>query len=83
METNSVSKLLFEQYGKKWYFITTDYAFGHGLQAGFEASLKEAGGTELGADSGAARQHRLLVLSDQGAIDQPGRASSCCSPATT
>jgi branched-chain amino acid transport system substrate-binding protein len=49
METNSVSKLLLT-YGKKWYFITTDYAFGHGLQAGFEASLKEAGGTELGND---------------------------------
>jgi branched-chain amino acid transport system substrate-binding protein len=49
METNSVSKLLLG-YGKKWYFITTDYAFGHGLQAGFEASLKDAGGTELGAD---------------------------------
>jgi branched-chain amino acid transport system substrate-binding protein len=50
METNSVSKLLLTSYGKKWYFITTDYAFGHGLQAGFEASLKEAGGTELGND---------------------------------
>ncbi|MGO9786444.1 MAG: ABC transporter substrate-binding protein [Stellaceae bacterium] len=49
METNSVSKLLLT-YGKKWYFIVTDYAFGHGLQAGFEASLKDAGGTELGAD---------------------------------
>jgi branched-chain amino acid transport system substrate-binding protein len=50
METNSVSKLLLTSYGKKWYFITTDYAFGHALQAGFEASLKEASGTELGAD---------------------------------
>ncbi len=50
METNSVSKLLLDKYGKKWYFITTDYAFGHGLQVGFEASLKTAGGTELGAD---------------------------------
>ena len=50
METNSVSKLLLSSYGKKWYFITTDYAFGHGLQAGFEASLKAADGTELGAD---------------------------------
>ena len=28
METNSVSKLLLKNYGKKWYFITTDYAFG-------------------------------------------------------
>jgi len=50
METNSVSDLLLKKYGKKWYFITTDYAFGHSLQQGFEASLKIAGGTELGAD---------------------------------
>jgi branched-chain amino acid transport system substrate-binding protein len=50
METNSVSQLLLGKYGKKWYFITTDYAFGHALQKGFEASLKAAGGSELGAD---------------------------------
>jgi len=50
METNSVSKLLLTSYGKKWYFITTDYAFGHSLQDGFEASLKTADGTKLGAD---------------------------------
>jgi branched-chain amino acid transport system substrate-binding protein len=50
METNSVSKLLLDSYGKKWYFITTDYAFGHSLQEGFEASLKQADGTEAGAD---------------------------------
>jgi branched-chain amino acid transport system substrate-binding protein len=50
METNSVSELLLGKYGKKWYFITTDYAFGHALQKGFEASLKQASGTELGAD---------------------------------
>jgi branched-chain amino acid transport system substrate-binding protein len=49
METNSVSKLLFDKYGKKWYFLTPDYAFGHTLQQGFEASLKEFGGTEEGA----------------------------------
>jgi branched-chain amino acid transport system substrate-binding protein len=50
METNSVSKTLFNKYGKKWYFITPDYAFGHTLQQGFEASLKQFGGTEVGAD---------------------------------
>ena len=49
METNSVSKLLFDKYGKKWYFLTPDYAFGHTLQQGFEASLKKFGGTEVGA----------------------------------
>ncbi len=49
METNSVSQTLFNKYGKKWYFITPDYAFGHTLQQGFEASLKKFGGTEVGA----------------------------------
>ena len=49
METNSVSKVLFDKFGKKWYFITPDYSFGHTLQQGFEASLKKFGGTEVGA----------------------------------
>ncbi|HUJ26187.1 MAG TPA: ABC transporter substrate-binding protein, partial [Myxococcales bacterium] len=49
METNSVASTLFSKYGKKWYFITPDYAFGHTLQIGFEAALKQNGGTELGA----------------------------------
>jgi branched-chain amino acid transport system substrate-binding protein len=49
METNSVSKTLFSKYGKKWYFLTPDYAFGHTLQQGFEAALKQYGGTEAGA----------------------------------
>ena len=50
METNSISKVLFDKYGKKWYFLTPDYAFGHTLQEGFEASLKKFGGTKAGAD---------------------------------
>ncbi len=50
METNSVAATLFNKFGKKWYFITPDYAFGHTLQSGFEASLKKFGGTEVGAD---------------------------------
>jgi branched-chain amino acid transport system substrate-binding protein len=49
METNSVSNTLFNKYGKKWYFLTPDYAFGHTLQQGFEAALKANHGTELGA----------------------------------
>ncbi|HEY5211152.1 MAG TPA: ABC transporter substrate-binding protein [Stellaceae bacterium] len=49
METNSVASTLAGKYGKKWYFITPDYAFGHTLQQGFEAYLKANGGTELGA----------------------------------
>src|SRR6185312_11075878 len=50
METNSVSDLLFKKYGKKWHFITPDYAFGHTLQKGLETNLKRLGGTETGAE---------------------------------
>jgi branched-chain amino acid transport system substrate-binding protein len=49
METNSVAQTLFTKYGKKWYFITPDYAFGHTLQQGFEVFLKAHGGIETGA----------------------------------
>ena len=49
METDAVSATLFKKYGKRWYFITPDYAFGHMLQAGFEAALKANHGTETGA----------------------------------
>jgi branched-chain amino acid transport system substrate-binding protein len=49
METSSVAKTLFTKYGKRWYFLTPDYAFGHTLQQGFEAALKQFGGTEVGA----------------------------------
>jgi branched-chain amino acid transport system substrate-binding protein len=48
MEANSVSQLLFEKYGKKWHFITPDYAFGHTLQSAAEANLKKLGGTVTG-----------------------------------
>ena len=34
IEANAVSGSLIKNYGKKWYFITPDYAFGHTLQAG-------------------------------------------------
>ena len=48
MEANAVSELLFKDYGKKWYFITPDYAFGHTLFQGCEADLKKLGGTVAG-----------------------------------
>ena len=73
METNSVSKLLFEKFGKKWYFITPDYAFGHTLQQGFEASLKKFGGTEVGASLTPLGTTDFSLLPDQGAGRQAGR----------
>ncbi|MGO8869630.1 MAG: ABC transporter substrate-binding protein [Alphaproteobacteria bacterium] len=48
MEANSVAELLFNKYGKKWHFITPDYAFGHTLQEAAAADLKKYGGTVTG-----------------------------------
>ena len=48
MEANSVAELLFTKYGKKWHFITPDYAFGHTLQKAAAADLQKLGGTMTG-----------------------------------
>jgi len=48
MEANSVSDLLFNKYGKKWHFITPDYAFGHTLQKACADNLQKLGGTTTG-----------------------------------
>ncbi len=43
-----IAKTLADKFGKKWYFITPDYAFGHTEQAAFAKLLKGMGGTVLG-----------------------------------
>jgi branched-chain amino acid transport system substrate-binding protein len=48
MEANAVSNLLFQKYGKKWHFITPDYAFGHTLQKACADNLQKLGGTITG-----------------------------------
>jgi branched-chain amino acid transport system substrate-binding protein len=48
MEANSVSELLYNKYGKKWHFITPDYAFGHTLYQACTDNLKKLGGTVTG-----------------------------------
>ena len=48
MEANSISQLLFTKYGKKWHFITPDYAFGHTLQKACLDNLQKLGGTMTG-----------------------------------
>src|SRR3974390_3416789 len=47
-EANSVSDLLFSKYGKKWHFITPDYAFGHTLYDACSADLQKLGGSVTG-----------------------------------
>lgn len=50
MEANAVTPALIKNAGKKWYYITPDYAFGHTLQAGLEKACAKYGGSKVGAD---------------------------------
>ena len=50
MEANAVAPALVRDGGKKWYYITPDYAFGHTLQAGLENAGAKLGVTKIGAD---------------------------------
>ncbi|MGC9269715.1 ABC transporter substrate-binding protein [Acidiphilium sp.] len=49
MLTSGDFETLFKKFGKSWYFITTDYAFGHAEQADYTKQLKAAGGKVLGS----------------------------------
>jgi branched-chain amino acid transport system substrate-binding protein len=50
MEASAVASTLIKTAGKKWYYLTPDYAFGHTLQAGLEKAAAKLGGTKLGGD---------------------------------
>ena len=41
-------KTLFDKFGKDWYFLTPDYAYGHSLQKDYATQLAKAGGKVLG-----------------------------------
>jgi len=49
MDSSAIAQTLIEKFGKKWYFLTPDYAYGHSVQAGFEKILKASGGTSSGS----------------------------------
>ena len=49
-EGAAVASVLISKAGKKWYYITADYAFGHTLQAGMEKAAAPLGGIKVGAD---------------------------------
>src|SRR3974390_2505004 len=49
MDANAIATTLIDKFGKKWYFLTPDYAYGHSVQAAFEKILKAAGGTSAGS----------------------------------
>jgi branched-chain amino acid transport system substrate-binding protein len=50
MEANAIADIVAKKFGTKWYFITPDYTFGHALQKGFEARLKNFNGKVVGSD---------------------------------
>ena len=50
MEANAVASALVKQYGKKYYYITPDYAFGHTLEAGMVKAISKLGGERVGGD---------------------------------
>jgi branched-chain amino acid transport system substrate-binding protein len=46
--TDGDSKILVDKFGKKWYFLTTDYAFGHSEQTDYTKQVTDLGGTIVG-----------------------------------
>lgn len=48
MDANAVASDLLKRFGKRWYFITPDYAYGHTLQEAFVKVLRKAGGEHEG-----------------------------------
>jgi branched-chain amino acid transport system substrate-binding protein len=50
METHATGYSLAKKFGKKWYMIIPDYAFGHALQAGYHDVAKKIGVDFVGED---------------------------------
>ena len=48
MDAAAVTGELVRRFGKKWFFVTPDYAYGHTLQDAFVKELKAQGGTYEG-----------------------------------
>ncbi len=49
-EANAVAPTLIKNAGKKWYYLTPDYSFGHTLQSGLEKAAAKLGGEKVGED---------------------------------
>jgi branched-chain amino acid transport system substrate-binding protein len=50
MEAAAVAAVLVKDYGKNFYYITPDYAFGHALEAGMVKACAALGGVRVGGD---------------------------------
>ena len=50
METHATGYSIEKKFGKKWYFITPDYSFGHALLTGYQDMQSRLGVQVVGAD---------------------------------
>jgi branched-chain amino acid transport system substrate-binding protein len=50
MEAAAVAAVLIKDYGKNFYYITPDYAFGHTLESGMVKACAALGGVRVGGD---------------------------------
>jgi branched-chain amino acid transport system substrate-binding protein len=50
MEANAIAGPLVKDYGKKYYYITPDYSFGHTLESGMVKAIAALGGERVGGD---------------------------------
>ena len=71
MEANAVAGALIKDYGKKFYYITPDYAFGHTLEAGMVKASAALGGTRVGGDLTPLGTTDFSSYPDQGAGRRP------------
>lgn len=49
-EANALASALIKTAGKRWYYVTSDYAFGHTLQAGLEKACAARGGSKVDSE---------------------------------
>ena len=45
MDAGAITRILAQKFGKRWFMISPDYAYGHTLQAAFIKNLKQLGGS--------------------------------------
>ena len=50
MEAAAIASALVKAYGKRWYYLTLDYAFGHTLEAAMVKACAALGGERVGGD---------------------------------
>ena len=61
-QANSTGRALARTGGETWFFITTDYTFGHSLEKDTTDTITKLGCKVIGIGQGTPQHHRLLIL---------------------